>query len=989
MRALLVSAALLAGFAVAAAQDSAPSTRKAAGASRPRARSQPTSVSRPATTSAATLPTTLDECRRLLMSGDYLGAGVGYSNVAVRSRGSDAAAQATIGLAQASMALGKYTEAIDVLEGRQHDDSANPAWHLAMAEATLACGRLDDAMLHAKTARDLAPKSAQAVLMHGRLLEIRGRKKQALEVYRTVENIVAGDEYRNDAPALVALGEALDRFSVLAGRKASEQAANILHNYLQEAYQRVDASYWPAHVAAGQFLARKHNWREAVEEFKLALKANPSCTDAMCGIAVAALEEWQFEACIAQVEQALRVNPNHAEALLIKATCMLQWRKLDAALAAAQRVLKFNPNHLEALSLAAAAHVRLRQDDKAREYADRVAQINPEYEGLPNTIGEWLAAARQFAAAEREYKKAIALAPEAADPLTNLGLLYMQMGEEDKAAEVLEKAHAIDDFRVDVRNYMRLLQQLKGFAVKETDHFIVKVDPRFDAVLLEPVSQYMESIYATICGDFQHEPAAKTIIEIFPEHEAFSVRITGRGWIGTIGAATGRVIVLVAPNAQRGSFGTFNWGVVLRHEFTHTVTLDATGYLVPHWFTEACAVWQQPDRMNYEAVQMLVMAVRQGRLFPIRELDWGFIRPRRNGDRSLAYAQAEWVLEYIIAQKDFDAVVTMLRAFGAGKSQAQVFAEVLGVSETQFDRDFARWASEQVAQWGFDPAPILPPDAARIAAASRPSSAPAQAQLARSLLAAGDIAGAQAAAQRTLAIDAENVKAAEVLALSLVAQKKHDQAIAAAKRLEALDHASRVAPRVLADCYLAANSLADAIPALELLKARAPLDPYSYQRLADLYGLAQPAKALPNLQELHRRTLRDPQYARRIADIYRAMGQEEQALRYYESITQIDPYEASAYQAMAAIYRNMRQFEQAAGAVARVTLIEPASADAWTSLAMMQYLWGKEKKDAALLQQARQAAGKAMELDPQCQAADVMELIDAVERELGSPTTMP
>ena len=143
---------------------------------------------------------------------------------------------------------------------------------------------------------------------------------------------------------------------------------------------------------------------------------------------------------------------------------------------------------------AAAVHVRNRNQEKAKPYIERVGKINPRCEELPNTIGQWLAASRQFKEAEKYYRRAMQLAPEQAGPVTNLGKLYMQTGDEDKAYTVLEKARKIDDFRQDVRNFLSILSDLKSFKVKETAHFIIKVDGKLDAVLLDRMAAYLEGI---------------------------------------------------------------------------------------------------------------------------------------------------------------------------------------------------------------------------------------------------------------------------------------------------------------------------------------------------------------------------------------------------------------------------------------------------------------------------------------------------------------
>lgn len=918
---------------------------------------------------------TLDECRKLYMKGDYAGAERGYGRLVEGKQGSAAA----IGLAGALSARGKYADALEVLKKGADPAVAGADWHVAVAVSLRNLGRYAESLTHAAKANRLRPDWAPAILIRGGLLETLGRKDEAKAVYKTMSKVVSGDTYRSDPRSLVAVGQILHRYTILTAQKASGQADNIFNNYIRHAYVEVDEGYWPAQVAAGMFALSKHRTQTAIKEFQLALKHNRRCADAMVGLGAVELERWRFESCLRRADAALKINPNHADALLLKAVCMMQWRKFDQVEPLVKKVLKTNPDHLEALSLGAALHIRLRADEKAKPYIETVKKTNPNYAGLPNTIGQWLAAGRQYKQAETYYRRAMEVAPELAGPVTNLGCLYMQTGQEDEARATLAKAHEIDDFRADVVNYLRILKKLKGFLVKETDHFIVKVSGDEDAVLLDQIADYMEQIHPEICGDFDYEPARKTIVEIFPTHSQFSIRLAGKGWVGTIGACTGRVIVLVAPSRQRSRFGTFNWATVLRHEYTHTVTLTSTNNRIPHWFTEACAVWQQPDRRNYDAVKILVGATRGGRLFPVKELDWGFIRPKRTGARSLAYAQAEWIMEYIIETKGYQAVGKVLKAFRDGWSQEEVFAKVLGATEKQFDKDFAAWAKKQIVEWGYTAEPL--PDLAKAAAAAKakPDDAEAQARLAVARYVRRQLKAAEAAAGKALKLDPKNKHALAVLAQCQLAAKKHDQAIKTAEKLENLRHDSRTAPRVLAECYLAKRQWANAIAALELLKQRMPLDPWPYEQLANKYvQLGRPGKALPNLIELHRRTLKDPKYARQIAEIYQAMEKNDEALSYFQQIIRVNPYEASAYEAIAAIHRSKRRYDKAIAAIDKVCMLQRDSADAWTKMAMMRYLAGRADRDAAELGRAKKAAEKALSIDSGSRARQVIEMIDAI-----------
>ena len=918
------------------------------------------------------------------MAGNYSLAADALAKAVGNATMHDAAALA---LARVHIMQGAYSQAIETLADAEPSD-ADPGgrqgvadWRLAMVEALEATGQYAEALRHAEQAGELAPLWAPTLLARGRLLETLGQNEQAAAIYETMDRIVADGSYRSDARTLVALGEILARHAMLTGLKASEQANNIFNNYLQVAYQDVDERHWQAHVVAGRFAISKHRFETAEGEFNSALQYNRHLPDAFVGLAIVQLEQWEFEECLKYVRLALGVNPNHAGAQLVEAVCLLQWRKIDQVPAVLERILQTNPNDLEALSLAAATQIRLGDDQAAQQYMDRVRQINPRCELLPLAIADWLSAARQFDRAEQYYRQAIELAPHLAGPPTGLGELYMQTGEETLARQMFKRANDIDDFRADVVNYLNLLAEMEDYLVLESEHFIVKVSGEHDEVLLDQVAAEAERIFEEVCADFQHVPPAKTIIEVFPTHPKFSVRMTGRGWLGTVGACTGRVIVLVAPSEERSLFGTYNWVAVLRHEFAHTVTLSATNSRIPHWFTEACAVWQQPDRRNFEAVQTLVTATRENRLFPVSQLDWGFIRPRRGGDRGLAYAQAEWMMEYIIETQGFDKIIDMLTAFRDGMKQPDVFAEVLGTTEDDFDEAFVNWARQRVERWGFDARPM--PEISELAGQvrQRPDDMDLLADYALVLMRNNDAPGAQAAAAKVLEIDEQNVKALGVMAVALLVQERHEEAVGYALTLELADEQSPIAARVLADSYLALKQWSLAILWLEELKLRRPMDPRSYEQLTVIYiQLGLTDMALPNLVELHRWTMTDQEYARQIATIYRDAGEEDRALHYFQQIAHINPYEASAYEAMAAIHRNARRYGQAVAEARRLTLLQPDSADAWAKLAMMRFVAARASGDRDALAQAVDEATRSLELDPDGGADIVLE---GIRREMG------
>ncbi|MCK4627121.1 MAG: tetratricopeptide repeat protein, partial [Phycisphaerae bacterium] len=150
---------------------------------------------------------------------------------------------------------------------------------------------------------------------------------------------------------------------------------------------------------------------------------------------------------------------------------------------------------------------------------------------------------------------------------------------------------------------------------------------------------------------------------------------------------------------------------------------------------------------------------------------------------------------------------------------------------------------------------------------------------------------------------------------------------------------------------------------------------------AKLYmQMGRAEKALPNLIELHRRTMKNPKYARQIADIYRTAGKADQALHYYNQVLNINPYDAGVYKAMTSLYLGKGGNDQAVRTMRSACLLEPKNADSWTQLAMVYYRAARASKSSEKLSEARSAAQKALELDPESQAKEILQMIEEAEK---------
>lgn len=742
--------------------------------------------------------------------------------------------------------------------------------------------------------------SHAAVFLRARALRRLGRRAEAIGLL--TGRLSGLDEASvTDAAELVAAARALILLAELEGRPARDYQRALA--MLGRAHQALDRLYWPAKVAEGALLAARDNPSQATQALVEALRLNPRAGGAWYELGRIAAASYDFAAAARIVDRLRGIHGRHLLADLLEAHALLQQR--DAA--GARRVLagarQRHPLHPELAALVAAA-AALAFDDAARDAA--LADFDRLWPGgaLGHfVVGRYLALARQYTSSAEHLAGAIDRSPRWPPPHVELGLLLMQRGDEADARRVLRGATRLDPFNRRAANQLELVEALLSYEQIRTEHFVIKFRAGIDAVLARDMPEVLERIHADVTSVFEHRPARPTLIEIMPDERWFAVRITGMPDIWTIAASTGDVIALLPPREGPGQRGTFDWENVIRHEFVHAVTLDQTRNRLPHWFTEACAVSQETTGRDYDTCRLLAAALHEGELFALDAINLAFVRPRKPVDRALAYGQAHWMFEYIIARYGHAAMVAMLRAYATGATDDEAVGVIGAGDGNAFMAGFRAWAADQVADWGLQ----RQPDDTRL---------------------------------HGLLTDAPGLDEAVLAALRQAYPGQPDVLRADAER--ALAGADYDAARAAVLRYGAAR----------------PVDEWSSRALARLaLDHGRPEHALGPLEQLDRLEVRSAVWARELARLHRAAGRLELAAAAIARAIRREPYQAAHREVAAAIALQRDDGVTALHHIEAMTILEPDRPAQWLRLAALQQRLGHA--DAA-----RAAAEKARELDP-------------------------
>lgn len=493
----------------------------------------------------------------------------------------------------------------------------------------------------------------------------------------------------------------------------------LITSLLARVRDDLDRLHWPARLAEAQLLDARDNRLGAQQAITEALALNPRAAEAWATLGELQVRGFNFDQADAIADRldsitgTLREGAQSPHAGLIRARAMLRQREPAKAAEHADGVLTAYPAMRGALALRAA--VAAVYNDAATEAAllARLDELSPGTALGHYEAGVQLSDWRQYAPAAAHLRAATELQPAWPEAWIELGLLAMQAADDGEAIAALTRATELDPFNRRARNSLTLAQKLAGFETIETDHFLIRYEAGPDELLARVMGPELERIHDRVSGaardGLDHEPAERTVIDLMPDHATFAVRITGMPDIFTIAASTGPAIAMESPRpgpgrTQRG----YDWARVLQHEYVHTVSLSRTSNRIPHWFTEAAAVYLEDAPWDERRARMLVASLRDDTLYPLDTLSLGFIRPDRPNGRALAYAQSAWVYEFIVERFGSEAPLRLMDGYAQGLTQREAFEDVLGLPQDDLEAEFLNWAHGRARAWGLLPADGVP-----------------------------------------------------------------------------------------------------------------------------------------------------------------------------------------------------------------------------------------------------------------------------------------
>jgi tetratricopeptide (TPR) repeat protein len=310
---------------------------------------------------------------------------------------------------------------------------------------------------------------------------------------------------------------------------------------------------------------------------------------------------------------------------------------LEHALGDERTALIYAPEEPVLLMNVAYTHLRRSEYKQSLEYLERARRMAPDSPDIAKLEGWAYYGLNKMDQAVAEWKRALALRPDA----------------EVRAA--LDKAQ-------------RDKQEEENYKENESSHFTLKYSGAAEPALARDVLRNLEMHFSAIESALNYSPPDSIGVILYTQ-EAFADITRAPAWAGALNDGRIRVPVQgLASVDQELSRG-------LKHELTHSFIQQKTHGHAPTWVQEGLAQWMEGQRSGENAA-VLAKIYTDGHAVPMGRLEGSWLGLSGDGAR-YAYAWALANVEYIVETDGMGDIERILDRIGAGMATEAAVKEVV------------------------------------------------------------------------------------------------------------------------------------------------------------------------------------------------------------------------------------------------------------------------------------------------------------------------
>ncbi|HEX7380188.1 MAG TPA: serine/threonine-protein kinase, partial [Pirellulales bacterium] len=212
---------------------------------------------------------------------------------------------------------------------------------------------------------------------------------------------------------------------------------------------RIDAK---AAIDVGHSYLREKKTALAIQEFRRAVRVDPTNSDGWHGLGVALFNDGQYDEAVSALSNAIKFDPANLDARMHRGLAYNIQEDFDNAINDLADAIAKSPadkrKYRETLAAIYSHRAAVRSDAQdfaaAAEDMDRAITLFPDGENFYHQRASCLFNAQQFERAVADFAEAIRREPNKADHYRHRGMCWQALGDEEKAAADFEKAQSIE-----------------------------------------------------------------------------------------------------------------------------------------------------------------------------------------------------------------------------------------------------------------------------------------------------------------------------------------------------------------------------------------------------------------------------------------------------------------------------------------------------------------------------------------------------------------
>ena len=282
-------------------------------------------------------------------------------------------------------------------------------------------------------------------------------------------------------------------------------------------------------------------------------------------------------------------------------------------------------------------HLRRSEYKQSLDYLERARRVAPQNPDVAKLEGWAYYGMNKIELAVAEWKRAMALRPDA------------------EVSAALEKA-------------LRDEKEEESYKENESSHFNLRYSGGAEPAMAREVLRTLEAHFAAVESELNFTPPDSIGVVLYTR-QVFADITRAPAWAG--GLNDGRIRVPV----QGLSEVTPDLSRVLKHELTHSFVRQKTRGHAPTWVQEGIAQWMEGKRAG-EAAAELLQDYQKGQATSLAELE-GSWTGLPNEEAAYAYAWSLATIEYIVQSDGMSDVERILDRISSGSSTETALREVL------------------------------------------------------------------------------------------------------------------------------------------------------------------------------------------------------------------------------------------------------------------------------------------------------------------------